>query len=113
MERELLDFIGPFDNIVKYEHVKSYYKNPKSFFENNEKEKLRDALSDESKVEADEYLTKEKERLGNWIEQYSDIESEALRLKLLQESITQIDAERKLLEQEETLQMWKTVYAQL
>lgn len=64
-------------------------------------------------MEADEYLTKEKERLGNWIEQYSDIESESLRLKLLQESITQIDAERKLLEQEETLHMWKSVYARL
>ncbi|SDN03860.1 small GTP-binding protein domain-containing protein [Psychrobacillus sp. OK028] len=112
-ERDLLDFIGPFDNIVKYEHVKSYFKNTKSFFENNEKEKLRDTLSDLSKVEADEYLVKEKERLGNWIEQYSDIESEALRLKLLHESITQIDAERKLLEQEETLRMWKSVYARL
>ncbi|QUG41465.1 dynamin family protein [Psychrobacillus sp. INOP01] len=113
MERELLDFIGPFESIAKYEHVKSYFKNSKSFFENNEKEKLRDSLSDESKVEADEYLTKEKERLGNWIEQYSDIESEALRLKLLQESITQIDAERKLLEQEETLHTWKSIYARL
>lgn len=64
-------------------------------------------------MEADQYLSNEKERLGKWIEQYSDIESEALRLKLLQESITQIDAERKLLEQEQTLHLWKSVYARL
>lgn len=112
-ERELLDFVGPFESITKYEHVKSYFKNSKSFFENNEKEKLRDTLSDETKVETDQYLSNEKERLGKWIEQYSDIESEALRLKLLQESITQIDAERKLLEQEQTLHLWKSVYARL
>ena len=112
-ERELLDFVGPFESITKYEHVKSYFKNSKSFFENNEKEKLRDILSVESKVEADQYLSSEKERLGKWIEQYSDIESEALRLKLMQESITQIDAERKLLEQEQTLHLWKSVYARL
>ena len=113
IEKELLSFVGPFEATFKYEHVKSYFKNTKSFFENNEKEKLRDALSEETKVDADEYLTKEKERLGNWIEQYADIESEALRLKLLRESITQIDAERKLLEQEETLLMWKSVYERL
>ena len=113
LARELLEFVGPFDNISKYEHVKSYYKNARGFFENNEKEKLRDTLSNQSKVEADEYLRKETERLGNWIEQYADIETEALRLKLLQESITQIDAERKLLEQEETLNTWKSVYARL
>lgn len=113
MERDLLNFVGPFENISKYEHVKSYFKNTKSFFEKNEKEKLRDTLADLTKIEAEEYLTEEKNRLSDWIEQYTDIESESLRLKLLQESITQINAERKLLEQEETLRLWKSVYARL
>ena len=109
--RDMLEFVGPFENVTPYENVKSYYKNNKSFFEKNEKEKLRDALSEQTKVEADAYLQAERERLFVWTEQYVDLEAETVRLKWLSESIAQIDAERKLLEQEETLMKWKEIYA--
>lgn len=36
-EPNILDFSGPFAERSKYASVKSYYKNPKSFFEKNEK----------------------------------------------------------------------------
>ncbi|TQR19725.1 dynamin family protein [Psychrobacillus vulpis] len=111
--RGLLEFVGPFQDNVKYENVKSYFKNTKSFFEKNEKEKLRDVLAEQTKVEAEVYLTKEKERLFQWVEQYADVETESVRLKWLKESIAQIDAERKLLEQEETLVKWKEIYARI
>lgn len=111
--RKLLEFVGPFSEINKYENVKSYFKNTKSFFEKNEKEKLRDALSDQTKVEAQSYLNKEQERLTNWLEQYVDVESESVRLKWLNESISQIDAERRLLEQEVILAKWKEIYERI
>ena len=62
-------------------------------------------------MEADAYLQAERERLFVWTEQYVDLEAETVRLKWLSESIAQIDAERKLLEQEETLMKWKEIYA--
>ena len=111
--RNLLQYVGPFNEITKYENVKSYFKNTKSFFEKNEKEKLRDALSEQTKVEAQSYLNKEQERLTQWVEQYVDAETESVRLKWLNESIIQIDSERKLLEQEATLERWKEIYASI
>ncbi|WP_313890919.1 dynamin family protein [Psychrobacillus sp.] len=111
--RDLLEFVGPFTEVTKYENVKSYFKNTKSFFEKNEKEKLRDALSEQTKVDAEIYLNKEKARLSKWVDQYADVEAEAVRLLGLNESIAQIDAERKLLEQEEMLLKWKEIYKQI
>ncbi|MEK4485467.1 dynamin family protein [Psychrobacillus sp. FSL H8-0484] len=112
-DRKLLEFVGPFEDKGKYENVKSYFKNTKAFFEKNEKEKLRDTLSEQTKVEAEMYLNKEKDRLAHWVEQYADIETETVRLNWLNESLAQIDAERKLLEQEETLTKWKEIYARI
>lgn len=108
---QLLDFEGPFEEIKKYENVKSLYKNSKSFFEKNEKEKLRDVLSEQTKVEAESFLQQQQARLSQWVEQCTDIEAEAVHLKWLNESITQIDAERDLLEQEEMLAKWKQIYS--
>lgn len=108
---ELLDFEGPFKDTKKYEQVKSYYKNNKSFFEKNEKEKLRDALSEQTKVEAETYLKQQQGRLFQWAEHYADLEAESVRLKWLNDSIIQIDAERELLEQEEMLAKWKELYS--
>ncbi|WP_144511386.1 dynamin family protein [Bacillus sp. FJAT-22090] len=108
---DLLNFQGPFEHMKKYESVKSFYKNNKSFFEKNEKEKLRDALSEQTKVEAEMYLQQQQARLFQWVEQCTDLEAEAVRLKWLNESITQIDAERDLLEQEEMLANWKKIYS--
>lgn len=111
--RDLLVFVGPFEEITKYEQVKSYFKNNKSFFEKNEKEKLRDVLSEQTKIDAEIYINEEKERLSQWVDQYADIEAESVRLKWLNESIAQIDAERGLLEQEEMLMKWKAIYARI
>ncbi|SES07835.1 dynamin family protein [Psychrobacillus sp. OK032] len=109
--QDLLDFEGPFQQIQKYEQVKSLYKNNKSFFEKNDKEKLRDSLSEQTKVEAESYLSEQQVRLFSWAEQYADMEAEAVRLKWLNDSISQLDAERALLEQEEMLAKWKELYA--
>lgn len=108
---DLLDFEGPFRQVQKYEQIKSFYKNNKSFFEKNDKEKLRDTLSDQTKVEAESYLNEQQARLFKWAEQYADMEAEAVRLKWLNDSISQLDAERALLEQEEMLAKWKELYA--
>ncbi|QFF98752.1 GTPase [Psychrobacillus glaciei] len=107
---DLLEFTGPFKEIAKYDNVKSYYRNTKSFFEKNEKEKLRDALSEQTKIEAQAYIEKEQSRLSKWVEQCVDLETESVRLKWLSESVAQIEAERKLLEQEEILAKWKEIY---
>ncbi|WP_342578531.1 dynamin family protein [Psychrobacillus sp. FSL K6-2843] len=110
---ELLEFVGPFKDKDKYTHVKSYFKSAKSFFEKNEKEKLRDALSEQTKVEAAAYLDDEKKRLVKWLTIYAEKEVENARLKWLNESLTQLEAERRLLEQEETLAKWKDIYKKL
>ncbi|NME05800.1 dynamin family protein [Psychrobacillus sp. BL-248-WT-3] len=110
---ELLEFVGPFQDKDKYSHVKSYFKNAKSFFEKNEKEKLRDTLSEETKVEATAYIEQEKQRLVEWLIHYADQEIERARIKWLNESLQQLAAERKLLEQEETLNRWKDIYQKI
>ena len=96
-----------------YSSVKSYYKNNKSFFEKNEKEKLRDALQAMMEPDALRYLEKEKKELGNWAEFWIEQEAEGLRQHILRQAVDQIDSERTLLQQSERLAQWKELYSNL
>ncbi len=112
-EAKLLEFEGPLTNSVPYVHLKSYYKNNKSFFEKNEKEKLRDALQVATKPEAESYLSKQNSRLREWATHVIDLEAEGLRQHILLESIRQIDSERIAMQETSRLKEWKFVYEKL
>lgn len=96
-----------------YSAVKSYYRNNKSFFEKNEKEKLRDALQNLMEPDAGAYLEKEKSKLMEWAEFWIEQEAEGLRQHIIRQGTDQIDSERTLLQQEEKLIQWKKIYANL
>lgn len=111
-EADSLDIAKPFTN-ADYSSVKSYYKNNKSFFEKNEKEKLRDALQSMMEPDALRYLEQEKKELGNWAEFWIEQEAEGLRQHILRQAVDQIDSERTLLQQSERLAQWKELYSNL
>ncbi|WP_033541635.1 dynamin family protein [Planococcus sp. CAU13] len=98
---------------AEYSSVKSYYRNNKSFFEKNEKEKLRDALQALMEPDAQAYLNKEKLKLTEWAEFWIEQEAEGLRQHIIRQGTDQIDSERTLLQQEEKLAHWKQIYANL
>lgn len=109
----ILEFDGPFTDIEPYLHVKSHYKNNKSFFEKNEKEKLRDALQVVTKPEAETFLTTQKGRMREWAEKIVELVAEGLRQHLLRQAIEQIESERVLLEEVSRLSEWKSIYEAL
>lgn len=111
-EAGTLEIAKPFVE-ADYSSVKSYYKNNKSFFEKNEKEKLRDALQAMMEPDALRYLEKEKKELGNWAEFWIEQEAEGLRQHILRQAVDQIDSERTLLQQSERLAQWKELYSNL
>ncbi|AQU79598.1 GTPase [Planococcus faecalis] len=111
-EANSLDMTKPFTE-ADYSSVKSYYKNNKSFFEKNEKEKLRDALQALMEPDALSYLDKEKKVLSNWAEFWIEQEAEGLRQHILRQAVDQIDSERTLLQQSEKLAQWKQLYSNL
>ncbi|WP_282019777.1 dynamin family protein [Planomicrobium okeanokoites] len=96
-----------------YSSVKSYYRNNKSFFEKNEKEKLRDALQALMEPDAQVYLEKEKRKLAEWAEFWIEQEAEGLWQHIIRQGTDQIDSERTLLQQEEKLAQWKEIYTNL
>ncbi|WP_394187884.1 dynamin family protein [Paenisporosarcina quisquiliarum] len=110
---ELLEFNGPFEDSSPYQHVKSYYKNNKAFFEKNEKVKLREALEEATKVEAKSFLSNENKKLRQWIDHNIELEAEGLRQLLLQQSINQIESERLVLKESNQLTQWKTIFDKL
>ena len=110
---ELLEFNGPFEDSSPYQHVKSYYKNNKAFFEKNEKVKLREALEEATKVEAKTFLSNENKKLRQWIDHNIELEAEGLRQYLLQQSINQIESERLVLKESNQLTQWKTIFDKL
>ena len=96
-----------------YSSVKSYYRNNKSFFEKNEKEKLRDALQALMEPDASKYLAKEKAKIGEWAETWIEQEAEGLRQHMLRQAVDQIDSERTVLQQQEILDQWKNLFSNL
>lgn len=112
-EPTMLEFEGPFKSDEPYRHVKSFYKNNKTFFEKNEKVKLRDALQQATKPEAEAFLNNERDRMRGWSEQIIELEAEGLRQHLLHQSLEQIESERVLLEEGDRLIQWKSIYKKL
>ncbi|CAM5181906.1 Dynamin family protein OS=Ureibacillus acetophenoni OX=614649 GN=SAMN05877842_103268 PE=4 SV=1 [Ureibacillus acetophenoni] len=112
-EPNLLEFAGPFKQYEKYESVKSYFKNTKSFFEKNEKEQLRAALEELTKPDAESYLNEEKQNLLSWANGFIKEEAERLREHISHEAIAQIETERLLLQEESRLSAWKEIYSDL
>ncbi|ANU28137.1 dynamin family protein [Planococcus versutus] len=111
-EASSIDISKPFTS-ANYSSVKSYYKNNKSFFEKNEKEKLRDALQALMEPDALRYLDHQKKELINWATFWIEQEAEGLRQHVLRQAVDQIDSERTLLQQSEKLVQWKKLYANL
>lgn len=111
-EASSIDISKPFTS-ANYSSVKSYYKNNKSFFEKNEKEKLRDALQALMEPDALRYLDHEKKELTNWATFWIEQEAEGLRQHVLRQAVDQIDSERTLLQQSEKLVQWKKLYSNL
>ncbi len=112
-EPNLLEFAGPFEDYGKYESVKSYFKNAKSFFEKNEKELLKAALEELTKPDAEKYLNDEKQQLMTWATSFIKEEAERLRSHISHEAIAQIETERLLLQEENRLSAWKEIYSEL
>ncbi|WKA53323.1 dynamin family protein [Planococcus shixiaomingii] len=111
-EAAMLTVDKPFEN-ANYAAVKPYYKNNKSFFEKNDKEKLRDALQALMEPDALRYLDREKVKLGEWAEFWIEQEAEGLRQHILRQAVDQIDSERTLLQEQERLTEWKDRYSNL
>lgn len=112
-EPSILEFEGLFTDRSKYASVKSYFKNQKSFFEKNEKEKLKDALEGMLKPDTQTHIDGEKKRLVAWLEAYIDEQSAKLNEHIRHQAIEQIETERMLLEEEGRLAAWKDIYAKL
>ena len=111
-EAPLLEVGRPFEE-ADYSSVKSYYKNNKSFFEKNEKEKLRDALQALMEPDALRYLETEKANLAEWAEFWIEQEAEGLRQHIMRQAVDQIESERTLLQEQEKLVEWKDRYSNL
>lgn len=98
---------------TSYTSVKSYYKNNKSFFEKNEKEKLRNALQALMEPDALKYLDREKVKISHWADNWIEQEAEGLRQHMLRQAIDQIESERIVLQQQEILAQWKDLFSNL
>ena len=109
-EHELLLFEGPLKEISNYVNVKSYYRNNKSFFEQNEREKLKDALEIATKRETQKYVDEQTERIFEWAKDWIRAEADRLYDHLQQQSISQIETERELLLEGNSLEIWKETY---
>lgn len=112
-EPNLLDFTGPFEDFNKYASVKSYYKNAKAFFEKNEKEQLKSALEELTKPDAQSYVDAQKEELVKWSISFIQNEANNLNEHLFKQAMNQIETERLLLQEEDRLAAWKSIYSDL
>ncbi|WP_144547362.1 dynamin family protein [Bacillus sp. X1(2014)] len=84
-----IEFPNAFKNIDKQVFTKamSYFKNPKSFFEKNEKKLMSDELNQVLDMPAEEYLAEEAKRLNS---HYSDEISKEFN-RLLEQMIEQVN----------------------
>ncbi|MBK3494947.1 dynamin family protein [Viridibacillus sp. YIM B01967] len=112
-EPAILEFTGPFEQPAPYESVKSHFKNSKSFFEKGDRVKLRDALEQLTKPDAENYLNTATKRMNNWSDTVISTEAESLRHHLSVQATEQIATERELLQEESKLAEWKKIYASL
>lgn len=112
-ESEMLTFGEPFVDASLYAKANRFYKNSKSFFERGDSEKTRDYLAEALKEDAASYLENEKSRLEDFQRAWIEEASHQLQTHLRTESLGQLASERTLLEEDEKLEEWKAVYAQI
>ncbi|HLR11403.1 MAG TPA: dynamin family protein [Sporosarcina sp.] len=112
-ESEMLTFEQPFEDITPYTKGNRFYKNERSFFEKGESAKTKDFLEEVLREDAEQYLQIQENRLTNWQSTWISNEVTALQHHLVTESIAQINSERALLEQEQTLAAWRARYEQI
>ncbi|MFE8702165.1 dynamin family protein [Cytobacillus sp. FJAT-54145] len=84
---EGLDFNSPFEDVNKdtFKKSMSYFKNPKSFFENNEKRLMMEELERVLQDPAQDYLLKENEKLKGYYDEQLKRQFELLLSHLLEE----------------------------
>ncbi|MDW0109039.1 dynamin family protein [Sporosarcina aquimarina] len=112
-DADMLTFSAPFQQSDRYRQVNRHFKNAKSFFEKGDRNALQEQLTELLKKDASDYLEIEQERLGAWTNQWIDNTANELTEHLLRETLSQINAERNLLESHEQLSEWRLVYEQL
>lgn len=108
-----LTFNGPFQDDTNYRSVKSYFRNPKAFFERNEKEQLKDALMALTKPDAVSYLEHEESRLRQTAEQHLDDVFATVYPQLKDTLLKQIETERSTLTDANPLAPFKAAQAKL
>ncbi|MHA6259678.1 dynamin family protein [Sporosarcina sp. CAU 1771] len=113
LDADMLSFDAPFTNPQVYSSVNKLFKNQRSFFEKGERDLLRDRLEERLKEDTAIYLGQQKERLEHWANLWIDKEAEGLRQHFLNECLNQLDTERTLLSNNDSIEEWRTIYAQL
>ncbi len=83
-----LDFETAFESLDRsqFKTALSYFKNPKSFFEKNDRKQLGDELENNLQEPADEYLTAGKNRLKNHYNELMEAEFYALLAHLTEQA---------------------------
>ncbi|MFC4411318.1 dynamin family protein [Chungangia koreensis] len=112
-EQETLNFQGPFKDVAPYQSVRSTFRNSKAFFEQNEREKLKEALEALTKPDAEAYVDEQKENILEWSQQWLEKETIGLNKYLLKLASAQISTERELLNEGTALDHWKEAFKKL
>ncbi|MET3575183.1 dynamin family protein [Bhargavaea ullalensis] len=112
-DKDSLSFPEVFPDPSAYSAVNRIYKNDKDFFEAGTRDKLRDALEQAAKKDAEQYLNEQKARMLNSFDQWTELEAEGLRQHLLQGALAKIGSEREVLQKFGNLDEWKGIYSTL
>lgn len=106
-------FEGPFQDATPYQSVKQYFRNPKAFFERNEKEQLKDALMQLTKPDAASYLETEEQRLRELAQQHIAHLLDEMYTALSGTLQKQIEMERNSLATTDRLEQFKQAYSSI
>ncbi|MCT4791018.1 MULTISPECIES: dynamin family protein [Exiguobacterium] len=106
-------FEGPFQDATPYQSVKQYFRNPKVFFERNEKEQLKDALIQLTKPDATSYLETEEQRLRELAQQHVARLLDEMYARISETLYKQIEMERTSLATTDHLEQFKQAYASI
>lgn len=112
-DQKLLDFVQPELEVQSFAGLRKYYKNAKRFFEKNEKTIVQEELEKQLKLAMDGHLSKEKQRIEAWTDQYFSESMELTRLRILHSALSVLQTERQLLEQQDILEEWKNKWKAL
>lgn len=106
-------FEGPFQDATPYQSVKQYFRNPKAFFERNEKEQLKDALIQLTKPDATSYLETEEQRLRELAQQHVARLLDEMYARISETLHKQIEMERTSLATTDHLEQFKQAYTSI